>query len=213
MTPLQIATESSAVPKSERKTTVGGGRTAQPVTRSASSSTRLQRVTAGPYSTAARRIIAMDDLEQTVADLARRVRALEDELAIHRQIVRYGLAVDVGDADAAAALVTEDTVYDVDGPLLMEADATCARGRRPTPPGDAPNCAHQIGPAVVEVDGDRATAVGYSRVYLRRDGAIGIYRVSFNRWELERRAGEWLIARRTTRLLGHEEARRIFRPA
>ena len=53
----------------------------------------------------------MDDLAETVADLARRVRALEDELAIHRQIVRYGLAVDVGDADAAAALFTEDSLY------------------------------------------------------------------------------------------------------
>src|SRR5438093_12384154 len=61
----------------------------------------------------------MDDLRQQVAALARRVQALEDELAVRRQIVRYGFAVDTGDADGAAALFTEDAVYDVDGPLLM----------------------------------------------------------------------------------------------
>ena len=75
----------------------------------------------------------MDDLAQTVADLARRVRALEDELAIHRQIVRYGLAVDIGDADGAAAVFTEDAGYDVDGPLLMHGRAgvrTMVRGPR-----------------------------------------------------------------------------------
>ena len=153
----------------------------------------------------------MDDLHQLVADLSRRVRALEDELAIHRLIVRYGLAVDVGDADGAAGVFTEDGVYDVDGPLLMRGrEAVRAMVRGPRHQAMLPDCAHQIGPAVVEVDGDRATAVGYSRVYHKRDGAIGIYRVSFNRWELERRDGSWLIVRRTTRLLGHAEAARLF---
>jgi uncharacterized protein (TIGR02246 family) len=156
----------------------------------------------------------MDDLRQQVADLARRVRALEDELAIHRQIVRYGFAVDRGDADAAAGLFTEDTVYDVDGPLRMEGrDGVRAMVRGPRHQAMLPRCAHQIGPAVVEVDGDRATARGYSRVYVRRDGGIEIYRVSFNRWELERRDGEWLVARRTTRLLGHAEAQGLFAAA
>jgi ketosteroid isomerase-like protein len=153
----------------------------------------------------------MDDLRQQVAALARRVRALEDELAIHRQIVRYGLAVDTGDADGAAAVFTEDTVYDVDGPLLMHGrQGVRDMVRGPRHQAMLPNCAHQIGPAVVTLDGDRATATGYSRVYLRRDTEIAIYRVSFNRWELERQNGEWLIARRTTRLLGHEEALKLF---
>ena len=156
----------------------------------------------------------MDDLRQQLADLAGRVRALEDELAIHRLIVRYGLAVDVGDADGAAAVFTEDTVYDVDGPLVMHG----RRGVRemvggPRHQAMLPNCAHQIGPAVVSLDGDRATATGYSRVYVRHHGAIGIHRVSFNRWELERVDGEWLIARRTTRLLGHGEAGALLRAA
>jgi len=44
----------------------------------------------------------MQDLEKRVNDLARRVQVLEDELAIHRLIVRYGLAVDIGDAERTA---------------------------------------------------------------------------------------------------------------
>lgn len=154
------------------------------------------------------------DLEGRVEELVRRVQALEDELAIHRLIVRYGLAVDTGDAERAAELFTEDTVYDVDGPLRMEGrEAVRAMVRGARHQAMLPNCAHQIGPAIVELDGDRAVATGYSRVYLRKNAGIEIYRVSFNRWELERRAGEWQIARRTTRLLGHDEARALFEPA
>ena len=153
----------------------------------------------------------MDDLRQQVDELARRVRALEDELAIHRQIVRYGFAVDRGDADAAAALFTADTVYDVDGPLRMEGrDGVRAMVKGPRHRAMLPSCAHQIGPAVVEPDGDRARATGYSRVYVRGPAGIGIYRVSTNRWELVRRDGTWLVARRTTRLLGHEEAQGLL---
>ena len=47
------------------------------------------------------------DLEARLAALEQRLTAAEDELAIHRLIVRYGLAVDVGDADSAAAVFTE----------------------------------------------------------------------------------------------------------
>jgi ketosteroid isomerase-like protein len=152
----------------------------------------------------------MDDVEQRLADLTRRVQALEDELAIHRVIVRYGLAVDVGDADQAAAAFTEDTVYDVDVGVMRGRDGVRDMVLGPRHQAMVGNCAHQIGPAVVEVSGDRAVATGYSRVYLRKDGAIEIYRISFNRWQLERRAGQWQIAHRTTRLLGHEEAKGLF---
>src|SRR5213593_3558997 len=115
----------------------------------------------------------MDELRQQVAALARRVQALEDELAIHRQIVRYGFAVDTGDADGAAALFTQDAVYDVDGPLLMEGrDGVRAMVRGPRHQAMLPRCAHQIGPAVVALDGERATATGYSRVYLRGERGV-----------------------------------------
>jgi len=150
------------------------------------------------------------DLAQQVESLSRRVQALEDELAIHRLIVRYGLAVDTGDAERTAAVFTPDGVYDADVRLMAGRGAVADMVRSDRHQHMVGRCAHQIGPAVVRVDGDRAVALGYSRVYLRADDGIGIYRVSLNRWELERRDGAWLIARRLTRLLGHDEAKAIF---
>jgi uncharacterized protein (TIGR02246 family) len=152
----------------------------------------------------------MEDLGQKLDDLSRRVQALEDELAVHRVIVRYGLAVDIGDADGAANTFTEDTVYDVDVGLMRGRDGVRQMVRSERHQNMVGHCAHQIGPAVVRVDGDRAVALGYSRVYLQSGQGIDIYRVSLNRWELERRDGQWLIARRLTRLLGHAEATAVF---
>jgi len=149
----------------------------------------------------------MHELEQTVADLARRVQALEDELAIHRLIVRYGLGVDAGDGERGAAVFTEDGVYDVDVGRMEGRDAVCAMVCSERHQAMVGRCAHQIGPAVVRLDGAaNATAVGYSRVYLDGDAGTGIYRVSLNRWELVKEDGEWLIKRRVTRRLGHAEA-------
>lgn len=145
-------------------------------------------------------------LEDTIAALARRVQALEDELAIHRLIVRYGLAVDAGDADGAAAVFTEDGVYDVDVGRMEGRDAVRAMVRGERHQAMVGHCAHQIGPAVVEVDGDRAIATGYSRVYLQTVAGTHVYRVSCNRWSLVRRDEGWRIAHRTTRVLGHAEA-------
>ena len=152
-----------------------------------------------------------DDLGQRLAALERRLQAVEDELAIHKLIVRYGLAVDTGDADRTAAVFSADGVYDADVRLMRGRAEVADIVRSARHQGMVGRCAHQIGPALVRVDGDRATALGYSRVYLRDADQVGIYRVSLNRWELERRAGTWTIVRRLTRLLGHAEALAIFR--
>ena len=152
----------------------------------------------------------MADLSAQVEALTHRVQKLEDELAIHRLIVRYGLAVDTGDAARTAAVFAPEGVYDADVRLMNGRADVADMVRSDRHQRMVGHCAHQIGPAVVRVDGDSAVALGYSRVYLQSAEGIGIYRVSLNRWELERRAGEWLIARRLTRLLGHAEARAIF---
>jgi uncharacterized protein (TIGR02246 family) len=153
--------------------------------------------------------------EARLADLERRLARLEDELAIHRLIVRYGFAVDTGDAEATAALFTEDGLYDVDGTLIMRGrsgvrEMVLGRNHQSL----LPNCAHTIGPAVVEVgaggEPDRAVATAYSRIYLRKPDGIALWRLSFNRFELVRRDGRWQIARRTTRMVGHEEAHAVL---
>jgi uncharacterized protein (TIGR02246 family) len=154
------------------------------------------------------------DLEDAVAALARRVQALEDELAIRRLIVRYGFAVDVGNADAAASVFTEDGVYDVDVGRMQGRAAIRAMIQGPRHQAMVGHCAHQIGPAVVELEApDRAVATGYSRGYLQTAAGTHVYRVSCNRWELVKDHGEWLIARRHSRVLGHAEAAAVFQVA
>jgi uncharacterized protein (TIGR02246 family) len=155
----------------------------------------------------------MADLERKIEDLTRRVQVLEDELAIHRLIVRYGLAVDIGDAEASASVFAEDGVYDVDVGSMRGREEVREMIRGERHQSMVGSCAHQIGPAVIELAAARAVATGYSRVYLATPAGTHIYRVSFNRWELERRDGGWLITRRVTRLLGHAEAKQIFAAA
>lgn len=149
--------------------------------------------------------------EDRLTLLESRVRRLEDELAIHRCIVAYGFAVDTGDAEATARLFAEDGVYDVDGTLIMngrEGLRSMVRGERHR--SLLPNCAHTIGPAVVEIDVDRAVATAYSRIYVRRKDGIELLRLSFNRFELDRRDDTWEITRRTTRLVGSEAAQALL---
>src|SRR5262245_18052240 len=100
----------------------------------------------------------MQTLEETVGELPRRVERLEDERAIHRLIVAYGVAVDGGDADRSAAVFTEDGVYDVDVGRMEGREAVRAMVRGARHREMVGHCAHQIGPAVVTLEGsDRAT--------------------------------------------------------
>ena len=151
----------------------------------------------------------MDDAQHLIADLAARVRRLEDEREILRVLTRYGFAVDVGDADAAAALYAEDTVIDL-GPtsefegvegarrLVLDERHQAIVGR----------CAHTLGPFVVDaVDGDHARATGYVRVYVADDatGTPALWRLSVTSLELERSGSTWLITRRLSRAIGADD--------
>jgi hypothetical protein len=153
-----------------------------------------------------------DPLDERLGSLERRIRTLEDEREILRLIVGYGLAVDVGNGDAAAQTFTEDGVYDVDVGTMTGRDAVRAMVHGERHQSMVGRCAHQIGPATVTIDGDQATAVGYSRVYLAGPAGIHVYRVSANRWQLRRLGDGWRIVRRTTRVLGHAEALAVLRP-
>src|SRR6476661_8189165 len=105
--------------------------------------------------------------DERLAALEARVRMLEDQLAVQQLLNRWGPAVDTGDAAAAAALWTDDGVLEseisyLDGPAgvaaMVESDGQQSLIRQ--------GCAHVQAFPLITVDGDRATATGYSRVYL-----------------------------------------------
>lgn len=158
----------------------------------------------------------MPTLAARLAALEQKVHSLEDELAIHRLLTRHGIALDVFDNDLVAQTFTEDGVYDPGGLDIMEGRKGIRehlyRDLRANPPTVARG-AHTMGPLSVQIDGDRAWAVGYARTYSLDGTGTRLSRFTFNRIELERRKGRWLITRRTNRAVGTAEALTLFREA
>ena len=145
--------------------------------------------------------------------LEARIRLLEDQFAIHRLVNSWGRAVDTGDSSAAAALFTDDGVLESDLSRLVGPDAVAAMvesdGQQSL---IRDGCAHVQAFPLVAIDGDSATATGYSRVYRYRNGAHEIWRVSANRWEFRRTPNGWRITRRVNHVIdGGPEARDLLK--
>ncbi|MEO5841423.1 MAG: nuclear transport factor 2 family protein [Acidimicrobiales bacterium] len=158
----------------------------------------------------------MDEINRTLAELSARVQRLEDERAITRVLTRYGFAVDIGDADATAALYTDDTVIDL-GPTSQFHGSAGARQlvldeRHQAIVG---RCAHTMGPFVIDLDinGDRATATGYVRVYISDDDMLNprLWRIGYTKLELVRSGATWRIATRLSRSVGAEDGQNLLR--
>jgi len=154
--------------------------------------------------------VSRDDYEELLA----RVRRLEDESAITRLIMSYGPAADSGLTSSAARLWLDDGKYDWD------ADGEPHRGSAAVDAmlqGDghqgliARGVAHFAGPPLIDIDGDRATALNYSLIMRREDDRFFLWRVSAARWDVERTGSGWRVRRRTNRLLDASGAgRRLF---
>jgi hypothetical protein len=145
-------------------------------------------------------------------DLAARIERVEAELAIRRVVLSYGPAADAGLAERAGTLWTDDGEYDWDterpalsGPAAVEAMLLGRSHQALIGEG----VAHFAGPPLIEVDGDRATALSYSFV-LRRDDdqRVYVWRLGAARWEFVRIEGDWRIHRRTHRQLDETGAGR-----
>lgn len=152
----------------------------------------------------------MDD--DRMAALERRLQRLEDVLAVTQLVASYGPLVDAGEADAVASLWAEDGEYDVEGWHMTSRDdvreMVRSEGHQHLVTG---GCAHFLGPAHVEVDGDQAVAVCESLLVRHRDGAFSVRRAGANRFELVRSSDGWQVAHRTTRALdGSPEARSLL---
>lgn len=158
----------------------------------------------------------MSDTAASLAELAARVQRLEDERDITRVLTSYGLAVDLGDADLCADLYTEDTVID----LGLSSPFTGTAGARQLVLDErhqeiVGRCAHTMGPFVVDidVDGDRATATGYVRVYISDPDMRNprLWRIGYTTFELRRTGRSWQIASRVSRSLGAEAGADLLR--
>lgn len=150
-----------------------------------------------------------------LSELLARVRHLEDVEAVRRVLIRYGIAVDAGDAEATAALYTPDCVIDIDdGAVVFEGhEGVRALVGSAAHQEILSRCVHLIGPAVVDIDGDVAQSTAYALVVLADPEDSKIWRVGVNRLELHRRGERWLIHHRWSAAADSETGRTILRTA
>ena len=157
-------------------------------------------------------------LRATVEALAAKVRALEDQVAITQLVAQYGPAVDSGSGEAAAALWTEDGVFDAIPHLRMEGRddiVGMVHG-----PGHQTvihtGCGHILTAPHVVVDGDHATGRNHA-LHLRWDADAGrfwVFQVSANTWRWVRTSEGWRIAERVNANLdGTEGPRAMLAPS
>lgn len=153
-------------------------------------------------------------MTETPETLHARLSALEDRHAIADLIAGYGPAVDALDGDAAAAIWAADGTYRIGADLVLRGHADIAGIRQMSQHRGyvAQGCAHVLSPHKIVLDGERASAHGYSLVLLH-DAATGQWRVeraSANRWEFRKTAQGWQAVTRTADLLTGSDAARAL---
>jgi hypothetical protein len=141
-------------------------------------------------------------LERRLAALEERLRAVEDEQAITRLILSYGPLVDSGCAGQVAELWEPDGVYDVDEILMEGRDQIGAMVRSRNHQGWIEGgCAHFPGAPHITLDGDEATAVGYTLMIVNTPDGFALRRATANHWTLRRTEDGWRAVNRTNRIL------------
>lgn len=146
----------------------------------------------------------MTESDAQLQALEARLGAVEARLEIRDVLTRYAFAMDTGDADAAAALFAPDAVITVDGGrmVLHGQEGVRALVLGSEHQSILPGSSHTIGPMLIEVDGDEAVAIGYSRIDYSDDHRISPIRSAANLWRLARREGRWLVTERQSQFLG-----------
>lgn len=148
-----------------------------------------------------------------MSELERRLRIVEDKLAIYELVASHPPSADTGAADYTISVYHEDGVFDR-GPTLdgaRGAKEIAAFIQRPEHAAAIRGgLAHFSGLPLVDLRGDAAVVTSYLMiVHLDHEGeprglpnhgdstGYRIHRAVVNRWELERRDGRWIIKKRT----------------
>ncbi|MFJ4268666.1 nuclear transport factor 2 family protein [Paenarthrobacter nicotinovorans] len=154
--------------------------------------------------------------EDRLEELERRLKVLEDHVALYQALSAYGPSVDSMELDEALDLWEEDGVYDLgDGyPDMVGREGIRAMLEGPIHAGFVQRgCAHTMSLPLLKIDGDTAVGIGYHRLYAQAGDGAHVARLTASRWEWRRQAsGEWKAVKRTHRLLdGREEGRTLLR--
>jgi ketosteroid isomerase-like protein len=147
-------------------------------------------------------VVDSSDLEARLIAMEERLTLVEDQLDIHRLINSWGPAVDTGNADAAAALFADDAILESDlsyliGPASIKAMVHGEGHQALIRDGSA----HIPAFPIVRVNGNEATATGYTRVYHHTNEGYEVWRLSANHWEFRRTADGWRVTRRTNQVI------------
>jgi SnoaL-like domain len=149
----------------------------------------------------------MANVDERFAALERRIRLLEDQVAIYQLMATYGPAADSGSTERAISLWAEDGIYDLHshvmtgrGEIAQELEGEWHQGLI------AQGSGHIVSMPHVVVDGDAAVATCHSRLYRREDEAYRVISCSANRWEFARGERGWQVKRRISRRLDGSEA-------
>ncbi|CAN5561347.1 hypothetical protein BH10ACT8_BH10ACT8_04060 [soil metagenome] len=140
-----------------------------------------------------------DELAE-LADLRRRLGALEDERAITATMQRYAESLDYGDRDAWAATFTSDGLFDVRrrGQPMFSHTGTEALAAFAATHTSAPAVYHKhfLSTSAIELNGDSAVARTYFTMLHERD--TGPIVLVFGRYldDLVRQDDRWLFQKR-----------------
>ncbi|MCK0093336.1 nuclear transport factor 2 family protein [Rhodococcus sp. HNM0563] len=159
----------------------------------------------------------VEELREMVAALAAEVRVLSDQVEIMQLVAQYGPAVDSGSGEAAAALWTDDGIFDavpqrrmrgheeIVGMVHGEGHQSLLRD----------GCGHVLTVPHIVVDGDHATGRSYA-LNIRWDAdadRFWVARVSANTWRWVRTPKGWRIEERiNANLDGTTEHREMLTP-
>ena len=160
-------------------------------------------------------------VEERLENLEKRLREAEDRLEILDLLNRYGPLVDSGSSEEAASLWVEGGGYNYSGGNSGGTRLQAPEQLVAVYEGDghqglvAAGCAHLTAMPVITIEGDRATAIGYTFVVLREEDRWFLLRAAVNDWTLVRTAQGWRIAERFNRTLtggedSHEVMKRII---
>ena len=128
-----------------------------------------------------------------------KVLTADDKLAIQELIARYSMYEDTGDADAMAALFTEDgCTVNSRGAVIRGREQLAEAARRRWEKPEVHRWVHWSANVVVEATDDGAEAHSYAMILVIGDDPedIRVRSLTAKRDRLRREGGRWLFASR-----------------